>query len=42
MPNQVSNSVRLILKPFLFDYNDRLKLKKRPSGGLPDGRFGEE
>ena len=27
---------------FLFDYDDRLKLKKRPSGGLPDGRFGEE
>ena len=27
MPNQVSTSVRLILKPFLFDYKTRAKRK---------------
>ena len=28
MPNQVSNSVRLILKPFLFDYKSNSKSKR--------------
>ena len=40
MPNHVSNSVRLILKPFLFDYTitkdaqvKRLRLPRRKRGG---------
>ena len=29
MPNQVSKSVRLILKPYLFDYNVKKNRAKR-------------
>ena len=32
MPNQVSNSVRLILKPFLFDYNEKSNERPVPPG----------
>ncbi len=32
MPNQVSISVRLILKPFLFDYNEKSNERPVPPG----------
>ncbi len=32
MPNQVSISVRLILKPFLFDYNENSNERPVPPG----------